>query len=531
MDGLKGEAPLRLLHLEDEPNDQELVRATLEAEGLACQVRAVSTRGEFAAVLESGDIDIILSDYALPSFDGLSALGMVQAIAPDVPFIFVSGTLGEEAAIEAVRSGATDYVLKHRLTRLVPAVRRAVNEAQAVRQRKEAEEALRKTEEQLRQAQKMEAVGRLAGGVAHDFNNLLTAIMGYGQLLQRRLPSGDPAFRDAEEIRRAAERAASLTRQLLAFSRQQILQPRVLDLNAAITDMHNMLRRLIGEDIELRTVPEQGLGHVKADPGQVEQVLMNLVINASDAMPAGGKLTIEAANVELDQAHARARQDVRPGPYVMLAVSDTDCGMDAATRGRIFEPFFTTKESGKGTGLGLSTVYGIIKQSDGHIDVYSEPGRGTTFKIYLPRVDESLSKAEPARAQLVLPEGAESVLVVEDDEAVRSAIRRTLQLCGYMVLEARDGAEALHLVGRQGLVLDLLVTDVVMPRMSGPELVIHVAAIRPELRVLYLSGYPDRAIIHHDVLASAPFLQKPFTPDALARKVREVLDYPQARAA
>ncbi|MBI4484232.1 MAG: PAS domain S-box protein [Acidobacteria bacterium] len=381
-------------------------------------------------------------------------------------------------------------------------------------------------EEQLRQAQKMEAIGQLAGGVAHDFNNLLTVINGYAHLLLARLPEGDAMRKSLDEIKKAGERAASLTRQLLAFSRKQVLEPKVLDLNVIVGDTDKMLRRLIGEDIELVSVLAPGLGRVKADPGQIEQVIMNLAVNARDAMPQGGQLTIETADVELDEAYARQHVAVRPGPYVLLAVSDNGCGMDGKILSHIFEPFFTTKE--KGTGMGLATVYGIVKQSGGNIWVYSEPGQGTTFKIYLPRVEESVEVARPAEPPRGTPEGSEIVLLAEDEEPVRKLVRQTLEMNGYTVLEARHGPEALQICERHAGSIHLIVTDVIMPEMSGRELAYRLTQLRPGIKVLYLSGYTSDAIVHHGVLdQGVAFLQKPFTPDALARKVREVLDAPQ----
>ena len=393
-------------------------------------------------------------------------------------------------------------------------------------------EALRVSESQLRQSQKLEAVGQLAGGVAHDFNNLLTAIMGYGQLLSNRSEVGDAARRDVDEILRAADRAATLTRQLLAFSRQQVLEPRVLSLNSTITDMEKMLRRLIGEDMDLVTAPARDLGRVKVDPGQIEQVLMNLVVNARDAMPQGGKLTIETTNIDLDDSYAGSRPDVRPGPYVMLAVSDTGCGMTPETAAHVFEPFFTTKELGKGTGLGLSTVHGIVKQSGGHIELYSELGQGTTFKVYLPRVEDSPEPVTAAAVPQGRGEGNEVLLLVEDEDSIRRVMRESLELLGYLVLEARDGSQAITHCERRGQPIDLLITDVVMPLMSGPELVQHVQAVRPGLRALFVSGYADHALVHRGLrTAGRAFLQKPFTPDRLVRKVRELLDDPQRKAA
>lgn len=383
-------------------------------------------------------------------------------------------------------------------------------------------------EEQLRQSQKLEAIGMLAGGIAHDFNNLLTVICGYSDLSLMRLREEDPLHRNISEINKAADRAAGLTRQLLAFSRKQVLQPRVLDLNAVVSELEKMLRRLIGEDIGLATVLESELGSVKADPGQIEQIIMNLAVNARDAMPQGGKLTIETTNVYLDEEYAKVHVAVVPGPYVMFAVSDTGTGMDSRTQARIFEPFFTTKEKGKGTGLGLSTVYGIAKQSGGNIWVYSELGRGTTFKIYLPRVDEGAQEYErPAETEDAFL-GAETVLLAEDEEMVRKLARSVLEMSGYQVLEAANGGAALLICERHTEPIHLLLTDVIMPEMSGRELAERLAQLRPEMKVLYMSGYTDNTIVHQGVLdEGANFIQKPFPTDALARKVRDVLDAPK----
>ncbi|HEX6907543.1 MAG TPA: PAS domain S-box protein [Terriglobales bacterium] len=380
-------------------------------------------------------------------------------------------------------------------------------------------------EDQFRQAQKMEAVGRLAGGVAHDFNNLLMVISGYTYVLLNQLGAGDPRRKKAEAIQEATERAATLTRQLLAFGRKQVLELKVIDLNAVVADISKLLRPLIGEDIEVVVSCDARLARTKADPGQVEQVIMNLAVNARDAMPSGGKLIIETRNAELDENYQRAHASVKPGRYVMLAVSDTGCGMDAETQLRIFEPFFTTKEKGKGTGLGLSTVYGIVKQSGGYIFAYSEPGRGTTFKIYLPQVEEAVAQSVPERRARLGCGGTESILLVEDEESVRELIAEALKGQGYNVLVAGNGQEALALAAPANCHIDLMVTDVVMPGMSGRELATHLAHSRPRLRVLFLSGYTEDAIVHHGVLdPGTAFLQKPFSLDALACKIREVLD-------
>jgi PAS domain S-box-containing protein len=382
----------------------------------------------------------------------------------------------------------------------------------------------RNLEDQLRQSQKMEAVGRLAGGVAHDFNNLLTVIKGYTELMLEEFREHDPMRGELEEIRKAADRASALTRQLLAFSRQQVLAPKVLDLNSVVTNMDKLLRRLLGADVHLSAKLDVSIGRIKADPGQLEQVIMNLAVNARDAMPIGGKLLIETYNADLDENFARDHVGSRPGPYVMLSVTDTGSGMSETVRQRIFEPFFTTKEAGKGTGLGLSTVYGIIKQSGGYIWVYSEIGKGTTFKVYLPRVDAKVDSTLPVAIAPQSAFGRETVLLVEDEDGVRALVRQVLHKHGYNVLEARHGGEALLHCERHKGDIELLLTDVVLEQMGGPELAKRLTAIRPEMKVLYISGYTDDAVIHHGVSTGTAFLQKPFTTDALAKKVREVLD-------
>jgi two-component system cell cycle sensor histidine kinase/response regulator CckA len=380
-------------------------------------------------------------------------------------------------------------------------------------------------DEQIRQAQKAEAIGRLAGGIAHDFNNLLGVIGGYADLVLRELGAEDPRRHRVVQIRRAADRAAALTRQLLAFSRKQVLQPRVLDVGVVVSDLEEMLRRLIGEDIQVVVIKEPGLGHVRADPSQLEQVLLNLAANARDAMPSGGTLTIETANVDLGPVYVALHPGARPGRYVMLAISDTGVGMDAATLSRVFEPFFTTKELGRGTGLGLATVYGIVKQSEGCIWAYSEPGRGTTFKVYLPRADASLDDEPLQPPAGPSPVGTETVLVVEDEEALRSLIAEMLTCQGYQVVEAASPRAALEAAERGESPFDLVVTDLIMPGMSGRELGERLTALFPGLGVLYISGYTDDVVMRRGLLdPRMNFLQKPFTLDDLAQKVREALD-------
>ena len=397
--------------------------------------------------------------------------------------------------------------------------------ARDITERKLLEEALHESEQQLRQSQKLEAIGQLAGGVAHDFNNLLTAINGYSALALRRLGDDHPISSYLEEIKKAGDRAANLTRQLLAFGRKQLLQPLAINLNDIVGDMSKLLKRLIGENVQLITVPGVGLKQIKADPGQLEQVIVNLVVNARDAMPRGGTVTIETANTVLDGVYATKHVDVSPGEYVMLAVSDTGVGMDQVTRSHIFEPFFTTKEKDKGTGLGLSTVYGIIKQSGGNVWVYSELGKGTTFKIYLPlAAGETTVKGEGADHAPV-KRGSETVLLVEDEDMVRKLASELLEESGYIVLEANGGEEAINLCKAHTQPIDLLITDVVMPKLSGKEVAAQLRAVHPETKVLFMSGYTDEAIVHHGIVDSGiDFIQKPFSERALAQKIRDVLD-------
>ncbi|MBX7117247.1 MAG: PAS domain-containing protein [Myxococcaceae bacterium] len=421
-----------------------------------------------------------------------------------------------EAELQSAREN-----LERRVEERTSELRREIDE------RKRAEELLRKSEEQLLHSQKMEAVGRLAGGIAHDFNNLLAVIISYSDIVLGDVKVGDPLREDIEEIRRAGERAANLTRQLLAFSRQQVLEPRVLDLNEVVTGMEKMLQRLIGEDIHVRTVLSDKLHKVLVDPGQMEQVLMNLVVNSRDAMPHGGKLTIETANFELDAAYARQHLGVEPGPYVMLAITDSGQGMDKETQARIFEPFFTTKEKGKGTGLGLSTVFGIIRQSMGCVYVSSDPGIGTTMKVYLPKAETPEVSKEQAPLRVDNLRGSETVLLVEDEDQVRTLARVVLRKYGYKVLEAKNAGEALLISESHPAGIDLLLSDVVMPQMSGIELSNRLGRSRGGLKVLCMSGYTGEAVVNHGLLDSGiPFLQKPFTPEGLARRVREVLDNP-----
>jgi two-component system cell cycle sensor histidine kinase/response regulator CckA len=394
-----------------------------------------------------------------------------------------------------------------------------------IAERRQAEAALRRSEEQLRQAQKMEAIGRLAGGVAHDFNNMLTAILGYVGVLRSRISSDAATSEGLDQIDLAAQRAAALTRQLLAFGRKQLLQPELLDMCEVVTGMSNMLQRLIGEDIALHTIAPANVGRVLADPSQIEQVLLNLVVNARDAMPAGGKLTIEVGNVPTEAGPSPSLVTLGPGDYIMLAVSDTGVGMGPEIKARLFEPFFTTKPRGRGTGLGLATVFGIVRQSGGDISVYSEPGQGSTFRIYLPQAKGQPRSARPAEPLPLEPSARRAnVLLVEDEPLVRETAAAILRTAGHTVLMAHDPAEALRICRAHTGKIDLLLTDVVMPGMNGRDLATEITAMRPSIRVLFMSGYTDNAIVHHGVLdADVAFIAKPFTPDALARKILDTL--------
>ena len=517
--------PLRLLQLEDNPVDAELITTTLIEGDIPCQSQLVDTRQAFVAALKEGRMDLILADYSIPGFDGMTALTLARQHCPDVPFLFVSATIGEELAIDAMHQGATDYVLKQRLGRLVPSVQRALRELDDRAERKRAEEALRQSEKQFRQSQKMEAVGRLAGGIAHDFNNLLTVIMGYSQVLSTELGPQHPLRGKIEETLKAGERAATLIRQLLTFSSKQSLDPKVLSLNTAVTSLESLLRRLIGEDIQFVTKLDPTNGRLRADQAQLEQVLVNLVVNARDAMPKGGTLTIETAQVELTRSPVYHLTPLPPGPYVRLSVSDTGCGMDRKTQSHIFEPFFTTKGEGKGSGLGLSTVFGIVTQCGGAIDVTSRVGHGTRFDLYFPSVESDILTTAPTQPSGQPQRGTETILVAEDEPSVRTLVRDELRKLGYRVIEAKNGVEACLLATQQAGSLQLLLTDVVMPGMGGRELAQHLSVIKPDLRTLFMSGYMDDVgIMAGQEEGTSSFLQKPFTPEVLARAVRNLLD-------
>lgn len=511
---------LRVLIVEDSQDDFDVLLREIRRAGFDVAAEKVATLAGISEALRRQKWDIVLSDYALAAFTALNVLKIVQEEARDLPVVIISGSVNERTVVEAIRAGAFDYMMTDNLLRLGPAIERALRESALRKERK-------LLEEQFLQSQKMEAIGRLAGGIAHDFNNLLTIISGYTQLLLTRTTVEDSSRSSLEEIERAAGRAADLTRQLLAFSRRQALQPRVVDLNELVANMEKMLRRMIGEDVEVVTVPSSNLKPVKADPGQIEQVIMNLALNSRDAMPHGGKLIIETANVMLDGNYVREHVGTKPGPYAMLAITDTGVGMNAETRSHMFEPFFTTKEAGRGTGLGLATVYGIVKQSGGSTWVYSEVGIGTTVKVYLPAVSDAVETPQQEALTAGRGKGTETVLLVEDEKPVRDLVSTVLRGAGYRVLEANNGEDALKICNSNREPPQLLLTDVVLPEMSGPELAAKVLAVRPEVKTLYVSGYTDEAMSRYGILGSAKaFLQKPFMPSALLQKVRDVLDAP-----
>lgn len=508
------------------------------------QVR-IGNKQYFASSVElTPDMNPALSLTVLKSYDearaslrrlnhALLGLGLMAVLAGGALVFGVSDAFTRPLAnlakgVRAVEQGDFGYPLDTAGRDEVAQVTRAFEKMRRTLQSNEGQR--QQLEDQLRQAQKMDALGRLAGGVAHDFNNLLTVIKGHCDLLMARLERGDPSYGSSEQIQKTADRAAALTRQLLAFSRRQVLQARVLDVNTLIAEMGKLLRRLIREDIELHLRLGESLGRVKADPGQIEQVLMNLTVNACDAMPQGGRLTIETHNVVVDEGYTHSRPSIPPGRYVMLAVSDTGQGMDATTKARIFEPFFTTKEAGKGTGLGLATVYGVVMQSDGFIRVDTAPGKGARFEIYLPRVGEKLDGSTLESGMAGSARRSQTVLLVEDEEEVRTLASGFLSAAGYRVLAAQDGAEGLKIVERVGQKIHLLVTDVVMPKMSGPELVKRLSPLLPDLKIVYMSGYIEQSEDSKKLLEDSFYLQKPFSRDMLLRLVSRALkDKPLAR--
>ncbi len=512
--------PLRILMVEDSEADALLLLRELRQADYDLTYTRVETEEQMAEALASETWDIVVSDYVLPTFSAMAALKTFDDSGLDLPFIIVSGVVGEDAAVAAMKARAHDYILKGKLTRLVPAIERELREASHRREHK-------LLEEQLLLSHKMETVGRLAGGVAHDFNNLLTAILGYAHAGTKNLRPDSNIYSYFDGIQQAAQRAANLTSQLLTFSRRQVIEPKVVDLNDLIIEAAKMLRSVIGEDVELVTLLSPDLRPVKVDPEKMEQVLMNLTVNARDAMPDGGKLTIETCNTHLDADESFHHSgQISAGEYVMVTVRDDGFGMDADIKEHIFEPFYSTKETGKGTGLGLATCYGIVKQTGGYIDVESSPEGGSVFKIYLPQTQED-DLPRTAGERMDDPElHGETILLVEDEPLVRAMVARVLEDEGLTVLEAANGEEALRLAEKRSAgSIDLLLTDVVMPRMGGIELAEKFKINHPGTRVLLTSGYTDGAVIQHGALdPDTPFMQKPFLPIDLLHKVREVLE-------
>lgn len=512
---------LRVLIVEDSEQDTKFLIRALDRGGYAVTFERVQTADEMNAALARSVWDAVLADYSLPLFCATDALAILKTGGHDLPFIIVSGTVGEEAAVTALKAGADDFLINSNLARLIPTLERSLREVSERRERV-------RLEAQLRQAQKMEAVGRLAGGIAHDFNNILTTISGYSEMVLDQIGSDKPISGDLIEIRNAAERAAQLTHQLLAFSRQQVLRLTAVDVNGAVRAMKGMLQRLIGEDIVVQLALTDPLMSIRADPVQLEQVLMNVAANARDAMPYGGRFSIATSHATSQEAMALTGLAVTPGPYVRLTITDTGVGMDEQTRERLFEPFFTTKELGKGTGLGLATVYGIVKQLDGYIWVSSAPGHGTTFTLFFHSTEAASTPAREPTATLAsapLATDREMLLVVEDEPAVRTLVIRTLTRHGYQVLAAGSAEEGLTLVREYGKRIDLVLSDVVMPLMRGPEMVTRIREQRPEARVLYMSGHAGKPMTTDGTLeAGAHLLEKPFTAHELLRTVRELLD-------
>lgn len=512
-------SPLHILHLEDDAWDEALVQSTLEAESVDCIITCVNNREDFVTALEKGEIDLVLSDYSLPAFSGSDAISMIRERWPDLPIILVSGTMGEEKAIESLKNGATDYVLKERLGRLAPAVRRAMHEVEA------------KTERELLKAQfiesqKMEVMGQLASGVAHDFNNLISVIMGCSELVAAQLDAGSPLQKFVEEIRHASERAAGLTRQLLVFSRKHKVMPVVLDINQVIQEIEPILLRLMDENIELTILPEKQIGNIEMDSGYLGQVLMNLAVNARDAMPHGGKITIGTSHVSLQNISADLPPGIIPGDYVLLRVSDTGTGMTDEVKAHLFEAFFTTKPSGKGTGLGLATCQTIIEESGGYVNFYSKVGKGTTFKIFFPCIDQPLSLAVGETLADPSPRGRETLMIVEDEPSVRHLVADVLESQGYTVLRAPNGQEGLHIAQvHLGEPISLVITDVVMPLMGGIVMAEWLKESYPDLKILFTSGYTEEEMAKQGAIGQdVEFLPKPYAPTILIRKVREMLD-------
>jgi len=514
-----------ILLAEDSDDTAASVVGTLKQAGYDPRVTRVLDRDAYLTALDRVAPDAIVCNASMPRFGCQAALSQMQCRGLDLPFIVVSEKVTEEAIVNYLKAGAHDVISTSSLERLPAVLDRELEDAKDRAERRMAEEALRQSEEQFRQSQKMEAIGQLAGGVAHDFNNLLTAILGYTALLLDSARDQPDLLADLQEIQKAGERAGSLTRQLLTFSRKQALQPVTLNLNDVLTELEKMLKRLIGEDVKLELIKQPGLHHISADPTQIEQILMNLSVNARDAMPRGGFLRIQTKNDTMPVDPRDPLTTTSRWPCVMLTVTDTGTGMSPEVLDRIFEPFFTTKEQGKGTGLGLSTVYGVVTQSGGMITVESQRRLGTTFTIRFPAIDVPVDVISPSARQLVEHIGTETILLVEDEPGVRQLVQRVLSARGYDVLEAHDVAHAASIATDHPGPIHLLLTDIVMPGLSGPDLAQRVVAQRPDVRVMYMSGFANRLSTHYGSLASGvTILRKPFTPEHLVRTVRDCLD-------
>ena len=509
--------PLRVLMIEDSEDDTALLVRELRRGGYDVTHERVDTPAAMGSALNKEKWDLVISDHSMPHFSGAAALTLLRQTESEVPFIFVSGTMGEEAAVAALKDGAQDYVMKTNLKRLVPAVQRELRELEVRRERK-------RLERQVQQLQKFEAIGRLAGGIAHDFNNAIGAIMGWADLALQEAQPGTRLQERLQKICAQAQRTAGLTSQLLAFARQQVLQPRKIDLNGLIEEGTSLLRKVIGADVEVRLVPAPNLRVTVADPVQIDQVLMNLCLNARDAMPKGGRLIIETQNADFEEEYCRLHTYVRPGSYVLLSVSDTGIGMEPATIEWIFEPFFTTKEVGKGTGLGLSTVFGIVKQHNGFINVYSEPGKGTTFRVYLPS-DHGVPDPAKAESDERPAKGTETILLAEDHDGLRELAQEILEALGYRVVVATNGTEAVELFNTNPDQIDLAILDVVMPGLNGPDAYLEMSAIRRNLAVVFATGYTaEAASLTSLVKKGATVLQKPYSAKTLSHAIRGVLE-------
>lgn len=506
--------PLRVLIIEDSEDDAVLVVRLLAKGGYQVEHRRIDSAAALAASLDRAPWDIAISDFSMPGFSGTAALETIRQRGLEMPFIFVSGTIGEETAVNAMRMGAQDYIMKDHMARLLPAVQRELQQATVRKENKH-------IESRMRQLEKFEALGKLAGGIAHDFNNVISAIMGWAELGSREVASGTPAAESFRQINQQTARAAGLTRQLLVYARRQVLEPTTIDLNHLVGEAADFLQQLIGEQIHMTLSLADDLRPVRADPSQIERILMNLCVNARDAMPGGGTLAIATENAHLEEGDQRLSGDCPPGAYVVFSVSDSGVGMDSATIEHIFDPFFTTKEVGKGTGLGLATTLGIVKQHGGFIDVQSRPNQGSHFHIFLPAAGKE-SPAGPETADAPVRGGTETILVAEDHEGVLRMSCEVLRSFGYRVLAARDGEEAIQLVQESADDVSLALIDIVMPKRSGLEAYEEICRWRPGLPVIFTSGYPEEsaAIASHNAVV----LPKPYLPKTLAQRVRAVLD-------